>query len=323
MELKHLDKKTREFVEDLIASNAPPIYKLPVGEARKVLEELQSGSRTEISCQIDDQIIPAGPDQKISIRIIKPLNTNERLPVLMYFHGGGWILGSKNTHDRLIREFATGANCAVVFVNYSPSPEATYPKPIEEAFAATQYIAQNASQFNLDANRIGVAGDSVGGNMAAVVAILAHERGLKLDCQLLFYPVTDAGFNTESFKVYAEGPWLTRPAMEWFWDAYEPNKSERKKYTRSPLQASTEQLEGLPPTLVIVAENDVLRDEGEAYAHKLMDAGVEVTSVRCLGTIHDFMMLNPLSKTNAVRGAIDFAINYLKKNLLRQKAMQY
>jgi acetyl esterase/lipase len=232
----------------------------------------------------------------------------------MYHHGGGWILGSKDTHDRLVRELANGAQAAVVFINFTPSPEAKFPKPVEEAYAALQYISENGSKYNLNPNHLVVAGDSVGGNMAIAMTLLAKERGgPKIDAQVLFYPVTDAGMDTQSYHKYAEGPWLTKAAMEWFWNAYEPNVSNRKKITVSPLQASIDQLKGLPEALIMTDENDVLRDEGEAYAHKLMQAGVDVTSIRFLGTCHDFALLNPLANTPATRGAIEAAIQYLRK----------
>lgn len=308
-----IEPTTMKFIEELTALGGAPIYKLPIPEARKLLENLQAGLKDKIDVDIDDQIIPTGPEGKVSIRIIRPKNLKGKLPIVMYFHGGGWILGSKDTHDRLVREIAERASAAVVFVNYTPSPEAHYPKPVEEAYAATQYIAENSDKFNLDSGRLVVAGDSVGGNMAAVVAILAKERnGPKIDSQILFYPVTDANFDTPTYKQFADGPWLTRAAMEWFWNAYEPNVSGRKKHTVCPLQASIEQLKGLPPTLLITDENDVLCAEGEAYAHKLMQAGVEVTAIRFLGTIHDFLLLNPLAQTPATKGAIELATEYLR-----------
>jgi len=235
---------------------------------------------------------------------------------VMYFHGGGWILGSKNTHDRLIREIANGANVALVFVNYTPSPEAKYPVPIEQAYAATKYIAENGKKMNLDSARLAVVGDSVGGNMATVVAMLAKQRGgPRIAYQVMFYPVTDANFETRSYREFANGPWLTKAAMEWFWNAYAPDVAARKNPTASPLQASLDELSGLPPALVITDENDVLRDEGEAYADKMMQAGVSVTAVRYLGAIHDFVMLNAISDTTAARSAIQLA-NMTLRNAL-------
>ncbi len=306
--MDYLEKTTRKFIDGLAAQNAPPIYTLSPVDARKVLDDAQNGPVPP--AQIEDITRLCG-----SMRIIRPENSTAKLPIILYFHGGGWILGNKHTHDRLVRELAIGANAAVVFVNYTPSPEAQFPQPIDEAFAATQYIAQHGQDLNLDPTRIAIVGDSVGGNMSIAMTLLAKKRGIKILTQVLFYPVTDAGMNTESYQKFAKGPWLTKAAMEWFWNAYAPNLADRKKTIVSPLQASIEELKGLPPALIITDENDVLRDEGEAYAHKLMQAGVEVTAVRFIGTCHDFAMLNALSETPAARGAISMAIAHLKKEL--------
>jgi acetyl esterase len=257
-----------------------------------------------------------GPTGEISIKIVRPPKTPSTLPVIMYFHGGGWILGSYNTHDRLVREIATGAQAAVVFVEYEPSPEAQYPVAIEQAYAATQHIADHGREFRFDSSRLAVVGDGVGGNMAAVVTLLAKQRGgPRIRYQVLFYPVTDANLDNGSYQKFAEGPWLTRAAIEWFWNAYAPDAEMRKKVTVSPLQATTQELAGLPPALVITDENDVLRDGGEAYAQKLIQAGVTVTAVRYLGTIHDFVMLNALAETPAARAAIAQANDALRKAL--------
>jgi acetyl esterase len=234
----------------------------------------------------------------------------------MYFHGGGWILGDRDTHDRLIREIAVGAETAVVFVEYARSPEARYPVAIEQAYAATRYVADNGAGLRVDPLRLAVAGDSVGGNMAASVTLMAKQRrGPKIALQLLFYPVTHAGFDTPSYTRFADGPWLTKRAMQWFWDAYLPDSASRNEPTATPLNASLDQLAGLPEALVMTDENDVLRDEGEAYARKLSNAGVRVTSMRYNGTIHDFVMLNALADTPATRAAIAQAVGALKTTL--------
>ncbi len=323
-DVSFLEKKTGEFIQELEAKDGPPIYTLSIEAARSVLDTLQAQPVKKMAAHIQDVTLPCGPKGEVSIRIVRPPNTDEALPVAMYFHGGGWILGNKDTHDRLVREIACGADVAVVFVNFTPSPEAKYPTAIEEAYEATKYIYAHGKKWNLDCSRFAVVGDSVGGNMAIAVTLLAKERkGSKIDYQVLFYPVTDANFNTPSYQKYAEGPWLTKAAMEWFWNAYAPDAESRKKPTACPLQASLKQLEHLPPALIITDENDVLRDEGEAYAHKLMRAGVEVTSVRYLGTIHDFVMLNPLCDTPAARGAISFATANLRRIFQKQKGAKH
>jgi acetyl esterase/lipase len=306
-----LEPHTQQFVDEL--AGAPPIYSLSPDEARSVLVRAQSIPVGKPSAQVEDIILPVGPTGSVPTRVIRPVGATEVLPAVMYFHGGGWVLGDRDTHDRLVREIAVGAQAAVVFVEYSRAPEACYPVAIEQAYAATRYVADNAAEFRIDPLRLAVAGDSVGGNMAAAVTLIAKQRrDPKITFQVLFYPVTGSGFDTPSYIQFADGPWLTRPAMEWFWDAYLPDPAARKQPTAAPLNASLDQLAGLPEALVIVDENDVLRDEGEAYARKLSDAGVRVTSVRYNGTIHDFVMLNALADTPATRGAIAQAVGALK-----------
>jgi acetyl esterase len=303
-----LEPTTQSFIDALAAHPGPPIYTLSPAAARDVLAGAQAKPVAKLPASEDDRVLPVGPTRKIAVRIVKPQGAKGILPAVMYFHGGGWVLGDKNTHDRLVREIANGVQAAVIFVDYDRSPETKYPVPIEEAYAATAYVAQHPKEFGIDANRIAVAGDSVGGNMTAAVTLLAKEHGgPKLRYQVLFYPVTDANFEDGSYNEFANGPWLTKAAMKWFWDAYAPNAADRAQITASPLRASVDRLKGLPPALVITDENDVLRDEGEAYARKLAQAGVPVTSVRYNGTIHDFVMLNALAKTPAARGAIEQA----------------
>ena len=234
----------------------------------------------------------------------------------MYFHGGGWILGGFNTYNRLVRELADKANVTVVFVNYTPSPEAKYPVALEQVYAPAKWIAQNGQTIHVNSSRLAVVGDSAGGNMAAAVTLLAKERGgPKITFQVLFYPVTNANFNSTSYIKYQKGYYLTRDAMKWIWDNYAPDKAIRSLITVSPLQASIEQLKGLPPALIITDEFDVLRSQGEAYAHKLIDAGVPVTATTYLGTTHDFVRVNQLADTPAARGAISQASDILKEHL--------
>lgn len=303
-----IEPVTQQFLNNVNSQGGSPIYKLTPTEARSVLSKVQDINVTMLSADTEDLTIPAGPKGEINIRIIRPKDNKAHLPAVMYFHGGGWILGDKDIYDRLVREISIGVQAAVVFVDYDRSPEARYPVAIEESYAATKYIFENGNDLYINSSKIAVMGDSVGGNMAAVVTMLAKERGgPKIDYQVLFYPVTDANFETESYNKFADGYWLSKEAMKWFWNAYLPDENERKKYTASPLQASIEQLKDLPPALVITNECDVLRDEGEAYAHKLIEAGVHTTAVRLLGTVHDCAMLNPLADTPAVQVAIELA----------------
>jgi acetyl esterase/lipase len=302
-----LEPTTQKFVDGLAAKGGPPIYTLSPDAARKVLSDAQSGPIGKVPASIEDTSFPVGPTGKVAIRILRPEGAKEVLPVVLYMHGGGWVLGDRHTHERLTREIAAGAKVAVVFVDYDRSPEARYPIALEQSYAALLYVAAHGKQLGVDPTRIAVAGDSAGGNLAAAIALLAKERkGPKLRMQVLLYPVTDANFETASYREFANGPWLTKPAMQWFWDSYLPDVAKRKEPTASPLQATPDQLTGLPDALVIVAANDVLRDEGEAFAQKLAQAGVRVTAIRADGTIHDFAMLNALAETPAVRSAIGF-----------------
>lgn len=312
-----LEQITRAFLDNLQRQGGPPIHTLSPHDARAVLSGLQASSPVKkLPADIENRTIPGAIDGKdISITIVRPPNSsNQSLPVVMFFHGGGWILGGFDTHDRLVRELANNATVAVVFVSYTPSPDAKYPVALEQAYAATKWVAQNGQTIHVDSSRLAVVGDSVGGNMTAAVTLLAKERGgPPITFQVLFYPVTDASFDTSSYMKYQEGYWLTREAMKWYWDNYTSNQTNRKEPTVSPLQASIEQLKGLPPALVINGENDVLCDEGEAYARKLLGAGVRVTAVRYHGTIHDFVMLNAITDDPAPRGAIEQACHMLKK----------
>ena len=313
-----LEPSTQAFIDSL--AGAKPIYTLSPKAARDVLAGAQkSVSVTFAPASSEDRILKIGPTGQTNIRVYRPENAKGALPAVIYTHGGGWVLGDRETHDRLVRELAVGANAVVVFVDYDRSPESRYPIAVEQSYAVLKYVAEHPTEFGSDSNRIAIAGDSVGGNMTAVVALLAKERsGPQIKAQLLFYPVTDASMSTDSYTEFADGPWLTKKGMAWFWDQYLPDVSKRADIHVSPINASTEQLKGLPQTLLIVDENDVLRDEGEAYGRKLAAAGVTVTSVRYNGTIHDFMLLNPIAKTPAVRGAVDQASAYLREVLAKQ-----
>ena len=310
-----VEKNTREFLKAVHSGNGPQLYELAIADARNVLISAQTGDYEKLPVDIQEKIITQD-GRTVSIRIVKPKGTKEKLPALVYFHGGGWVLGNAFTHDRLVRELAVGGKVAVVFVNYTPSPEARYPQANEEAYAATKWIKENGSSVGINTNKLAVGGDSVGGNMAIAVTLMAKERkGPKIDFQLLFYPVTDAGFDTGSYQQFANGHFLTLNAMVWFWNQYTPNKADRAQITASPLRADIEQLKNLPEALIITAENDVLRDEGEAYAKKLNAAGVKVTATRYIGTIHDFVMLNPITTTPAPRAAIKQATDILIEKL--------
>src|SRR4051794_11876275 len=296
-------------------SKPPFLYEMTPTDARKVLENAQAAPISKLPVDEEWIAVPAAVGD-VRVRIIKPQGATGMLPVIVYMHGGGWILGNADTHDRLVRELAVGARAALAFVEYPNSPEAHYPTAIEHGYATAQWITRNGASKGLDASRMAVAGESVGGNMTAALALMAKERGdVTFVQQSMYYPVTDAAMNTASYEQFATGYYLSRKAMEWFWDAYTTDPAQRAEITASPNQASIEQVAGLPPTYLCVDEADVLRDEGEAYAAKLRSAGVPVTTVRYNGTIHDFMLLNALSETRATRAAIDQAVAFLRAGL--------
>ncbi|MFD9499925.1 alpha/beta hydrolase [Streptomyces sp. NPDC060035] len=296
-------------------SKPPFLYEMAPADARKILVDAQSAPISKLPVDEEWITVPAQVGD-VRVRIIKAQGTTGMLPVIVYMHGGGWILGNAGTHDRLVRELAVGAGAALAFVEYPNSPEARYPTAIEQGYATAQWITRDGASKNLDSSRMAVAGESVGGNMTAALALMAKERGdVTFLQQSIYYPVTDAAMDTASYEQFATGYYLTRKAMEWFWDAYTTDPAQRAEITASPNQASTEQVSGLPPTYLCVDEADVLRDEGEAYAAKLRSADVPVTTVRYNGTIHDFMLLNGLSETRAARAAIGQATAFLRAGL--------
>jgi acetyl esterase len=308
-----LEPASQAFVE--ATANPPFLYELTPAEARKVLDDVQAAPIDKLP--VDERWITVPADVgDVQVRIVRPAGAEGTLPVILYMHGGGWVLGNAGTHDRLVRELAVGARAAVAFVEYDRSPEAHYPVAIEQGYATAQWITREGGAYGLDPTRIAVAGDSVGGGMTAALALMASERGdVRFVHQSMYYPVTDAAMDTGSYALFAEGYFLTAKAMAWFWDAYCPDLERRDESFVSPLRASDEQLAGLPPALLIVDEADVLRDEGEAYAARLRAAGVAVTTVRYDGITHDFMMLNPLSDTHATRAAVAQAIAVLREAL--------
>jgi acetyl esterase len=309
-----LEKAAQDFVD---ATSEPPfLWELSPEEGRKAVDGVQDSPIDKPD--VDDEwiTIDGGPTGNVKIRIVKPKGATETLPVILYVHGAGWVFGDAHTHDRLVRDLAIGAHAAVVFPEYDRSPDVGYPVAIEQSYAAAQWITTSGSDKGLDGSTIAVAGDSVGGNMTIALTLLAKERkDVSFVSQLLFYPVTDAAFDTGSYKEFAVGYYLTLAGMKWFWDQYTTSDEERALITVSPLRATTEQLTGLPPALVINGEADVLRDEGEAYAGKLREAGVDVTQVRYAATIHDFVMLNALHNTNASTAAVAQAVAFLKTAL--------
>ncbi len=311
-----LESAAQEFSD--ATSHPPFIYQLAPEKAREVLEDVQRSPIDKPDVDIKDMTIPGGPHGEIAVRVIKPAGVTGTVPVILYIHGAGWVLGSPQTHDLLVRNLAVGAHAAVVFPHYRRAPEAQYPSQIEEAYTTAEWVVDHGVEHHLDPGRMAIAGDSCGGNLTIAVTLMAKQRGgPSFAAQLLYYPVTDASMDTDSYHEFAEGYFLTAPAMAWFWDQYLPDKSRRGESLVSPLRASTDELAGLPPALVINGQADVLRDEGEAYAAKLRGAGVPVTATRYGGIIHDFVMLHPLAATNAARAATEQGAAFLRTALHR------
>ncbi|MFB4296555.1 alpha/beta hydrolase [Actinomadura sp. NTSP31] len=309
-----LEKAAQEFVD---ATSEPPfLYQLAPEDGRKAVDGVQDSPISKPEIDEEWITVEGGPTGSVRVRIVRPPAATGPLPVIVYTHGAGWVFGDAHTHDRLVRDLAIGAGAAVVFPEYDRSPDVRYPVANEQSYRVAQWVAEQGAEKGLDPSRIAVAGDSVGGNMAIALTLMAKERGdVSFVQQVLFYPVTDASFDTGSYHEFAEGYFLAREGMKWFWDQYTTSEEERAQITASPLRATPEQLAGLPPALVITAEADVLRDEGEAFAAKLRAAGVPVAQVRYGGIVHDFVMVNSLHDTEAAKAAVAQAAATLKRAL--------
>lgn len=297
----------------LAAARVPttPLEQLSPQQARDdMLRQTALLGRGEGVEKIEDLLAP-GPNGAIPIRIYTPAGQAPR-GCLVFFHGGGFVIGSIETHDAMCRMIANASGTVIASVDYRLAPEYKYPAAAEDAYAATCWIAEQARRLGLDPKRIAVGGDSAGGNLAAVTTMMARERGgPALAFQLLLYPVTDAYLDTTSYGQYAEGYLLTRAAMAWFWEHYLNDAAEREHPYASPLRA--EDLSGLPPALVITAECDPLCDEGEAYARRLEAAGVPVTLTRYSGMIHGFIRRAKLLSQG--RKAVEQIAEALRANL--------
>lgn len=309
-----LEQAAQEFVE---ATSQPPfLYQLPPEEGRKAVDSVQDSPIDKPDVDEEWITVDGGPTGSVRARIVTPPGASAPLPVIVYTHGAGWVFGDAHTHDRLVRDLAVGVGAAVVFPEYDRSPDVRYPVANEQSYRVAQWVSTHGADKGLDPARIAVAGDSVGGNMAIALTLMAKERGdISFVQQVLFYPVTDAAFDTGSYRQFAEGYFLTREGMQWFWDQYTTSEADRAQITASPLRATREQLTGLPPALVITAEADVLRDEGEAFAGKLRDAGVPVIQTRYGGIVHDFVMVNSMHATEAARAAVAQAVAVLRAAL--------
>lgn len=308
--------EVRAFLKGLNAGGGKPMEEMSPAEARQVLVSAQQSVEVDYSGISESERTIEQNGVQVKIHITRPADAKNDAPVFIFIHGGGWVLGDYPTHRRLVRDLVVHSGAVAVFPDYTPSPEAQYPTAINEIYAALQWVYENGKEIGVDSRRLAVAGNSVGGNMAAVTALMAKDKkGPDIKLQLLLWPVTNADFQTESYNLFAEERFLTKNMMKWFWDNYLPDTSKRSEIYASPLQATTEQLKGLPPALVQTAENDVLRDEGEAYARKLNEAGVDLTLTRYAGQIHDYGLLNPLAHIASVQTALLQAAAFMKEKL--------
>ncbi len=311
-------REVRKFLKKINDPTVLPIEKLTPVDARIVLIETQTAAEVDYSGIEESEYVIVQEGNPINFHIVRPQGVESTLPVFVFIHGGGWVLGDYATHRRLVRDLVVRTGAVAVFPDYALSPEARYPTAINQIYQLVNWLAKNGEEIGVDGSRMGIAGNSVGGNMSAAITLMAKEKeGPLIACQVLFWPVTDANFETESYNLFAEGRFLTKNMMKWFWDAYIENPKDRNNRFVSPLRALHSELVGLPPTLIQTAENDVLRDEGEEYARKLDEAGVEVVLTRFQGQIHDFGMLNPLAHIPATKLSILEAAVFMKEKLFR------
>ena len=313
----YLDNTAKTFLENL-AKNAKPLYEIDPEDAREFLTFIQEKGYKDIDAQIEDITISDENAGEISVRLIRPKDYagDEKLPLVIYCHGGGWVMGDADDFDMTIKTISNHTNSALAFVNYSRAPEFQYPTALNQIYAVLEHFYNNGNEYNINSERIAIMGDSAGGNMAAAIAIRTKlENGPQLVFQVLVYPVTDAEMKTDSYKEFKDGPWLSKKSMEYFWDCYISDKEKRKGIYISPLKAEIEYLKGVAPALILTAENDVLRDEGEAYARKLIEAGIDTGCVRINNTFHDFLLLNGLRESRGVKSAYKLICKTLKHAL--------
>lgn len=311
----HLSKETKEYLK-VLNSGGKPVESLPVSDARNVLVDTQAAIKVDVSGIEETEKVILADERDIKLYIVRPEKAKGKLPVFIFIHGGGWVLGDYQTHKRLVRDLVVESGYACVFIEYSRSPEAKYPIALNECYAATKWVAEHGDEINIDGKRLAIVGNSAGGNMTIGTCLKAKEnKGPDIKCQILLWPYSDAGINTESFKKYGEERFLTKSLMIWMRDNYLSDRTQHDDIYVSPVRATINQLKGLPPTLIEVAENDILRDAGEELGRKLDEAGVDVTTVRFNGVIHDWGLLNGYADLPSTRNMIIFTAAMLKKYL--------
>lgn len=311
----HLSNAVKTFLKPL-NGGGPGLETLSKEAARKVLVDAQAAFPVDLSGIEESEKAITADGLTVKLNIVRPQGEKGITPVFIFIHGGGWILGDYPTHKRMVRDLVVLTGYTGVFVNYTPSPEAQYPTAINEIYAATKWVAENGKEINVDGTKLGVIGNSVGGNMTAATALKAKEKGTpEIKVHIMMWPVTSAKMDTGSWKLFGQQRFLTAPLMSWMWDQYTTDPAKREEIYASPLNASLEQLKGLPPALITVSENDILRDEGEAYGRKLDEAGVTVSTIRYNGTIHDWGLLNGLANLPQTRDLFLQCAAMLKKYL--------
>lgn len=311
----HLSKETKEYLK-VLNSGGKPVESLSVSDARNVLVDTQAAIKVDVSGIEETEKVILVDERDIKLYIVRPEKAKGKLPVFIFIHGGGWVLGDYQTHKRLVRDLVIESGYACVFIEYSRSPEAKYPIALNECYAATKWVSEHGDEINVDGKRLAIVGNSAGGNMTIGTCLKAKSnKGPDIKCQILLWPYSDAGINTESFKKYGEERFLTKSLMIWMRDNYLSNKAQHDDIHVSPVRATINQLKGLPPTLIEVAENDILRDAGEELGRKLDEAGVDVTTVRFNGVIHDWGLLNGYANLSSTRNMIIFTAAMLKKYL--------
>lgn len=308
-----LSPGTKAFLAALDSSGTPPLETMTPAAAREILASAQAAVKVDLSGIEETRRSISTGKYDLMLDIVRPAGARDGLPAFMFVHGGGWVLGDYPTHRRLVRDIVVRSGYPAVFVNYTRTPEAHYPQPVEEVYEATRWVAANGAQIGVDGSRLAIVGNSVGGNMTAVTCLLAKERGgPKLEAQVLLWPIVDHDFDTGSYRQFGEQRFLTTSLMTWMYDLYTKDPEQRRQVQASPLRATIEQLRGLPPALIEVAESDILRDEGEAYGRKLAEAGVPAATVRFDGMIHDFGLLNGLAREPGTLAMLELAAAHLR-----------
>nr|WP_297165576.1 alpha/beta hydrolase [uncultured Dysgonomonas sp.] len=311
----HLSVETKEYLK-VLNGGGPAVESLSKEDARNVLVTVQASVKVDVSGIEESEKTITYNSHNLKLTVVRPKGIKEKLPVFIFTHGGGWILGDYPTHKRMVRDLVVESGYAAVFVNYTPSPEAKYPQALHEIYAATKWVSEHGNEINVDGKRLALVGNSVGGNMSIAIGLMAKKnKGPEIKVQILLWPVADTNFDTESYRMYGEQRFLTTPLMKWMFDQYTTDPKQRKEIYLAPLQATLDELKGLPPTVIQVAENDILRDEAEALGRKLDEAGVDVTTVRYNGVIHDFGLLNGFATIPQTRSLFTYTAAVLKHYL--------